>query len=360
MGARLVLLVGTRKGLFILDGDESRRDWRIRGPFCDGWGVFNAVFDTETQTIFASASSEWHGAGVWRSADLGETWTLSSEGLGYGDGGELKLSKLSGLSAAQGRVRVGAEAAGVFESRDAGATWSLISTLDDQPGREDWNVPGNQPPGHLGMSAIMAHPSGPEHYWVIVQGYGAFETEDGGGTWTPRNRGLRSPIPGNEGEVGYCVHKLVRSPVDADRMYQQNHCGMYRSDDGGRAWVEITDGLPCDFGFAAAAHPHDRDSFYVIPLDPGHNRCMPDGRAAVWRTSDAGATWRRFDQGLPDRDAHIGVLREGMAIDSLDTPGLYFATSTGQVFASADEGEQWAQIAGYLPAASSVHVAIVE
>jgi len=151
----------------------------------------------------------------------------------------------------------------------------------------------------------------------------------------------------------------VLSPVDLDRMYQQNHVGMHRSDDAGHSWTEITEGLPTEFGFAAATHPYDRDTFYVIPLDPGHGRCMPDGKAAVWRTRDAGSSWQRLAEGLPQQDAHLGVLREGMAIDSYDTPGLYFGTSTGQVFASADEGDTWREIASYLPAISSVEVAQV-
>jgi hypothetical protein len=149
------------------------------------------------------------------------------------------------------------------------------------------------------------------------------------------------------------------SPLDHDRLYQQNHCGMHRSDDAGRTWVEVTDGLPTEFGFAAAAHPHDRDGFYVIPLDPGHARCVPEGRPAVWRTRDAGASWERLDEGLPQRDAHLGVLREGMAIDPLDPCGVYFGTSTGQVFASADEGDSWREIAAYLPGIASVEVAVV-
>jgi hypothetical protein len=150
------------------------------------------------------------------------------------------------------------------------------------------------------------------------------------------------------------------SPVDQERMYQQNHCGMHRSDDGGRSWTEITEGLPTDFGFAAAAHPHERETFYVIPLDPGHGRCMPEGQASVWRTCDAGASWQRLDSGLPQSDAFLGVLREGLAIDALDVPGLYFGTTTGQVFASADEGDTWSEIASYLPAISSVEVAVLE
>jgi photosystem II stability/assembly factor-like uncharacterized protein len=236
----------------------------------------------------------------------------------------------------------------------------LLSTLDGQPGRGDWNDPSKQPPGHLGLPAILPHPDEPARFWAVVQGFGIFETTDDGATWTPRNRGLRADWPLDDPEVGYCVHKLVMSPADHDRLYQQNHCGVHRSDDMGRSWSEITDGLPSDFGFAAAAHPHDRDSFYVIPLDPGHGRCMPEGHAAVWRTRDAGATWERHDRGLPQRDAYLGVLREGLAIDALDVPGLYFGTSTGQVFASVDEGATWDEIAGYLPGIASVEVALVE
>jgi photosystem II stability/assembly factor-like uncharacterized protein len=353
-----VLLVGTRKGCFVLDGDEDRRNWSVRGPFCEAWPIYHAVIDPASAAMYAAAASEWHGAGVWRSRDLGESWELSSEGLTYGDG-DLRLSKVSGLTAAHGRLLAGAEAAGVFESRDEGESWSLLSTLDGQPGRDSWNDPAKQPPGHLGMPAILPHPEEAPRFWAVVQGYGVFETTDDGTSWTPRNRGLRADWPLENPEVGYCVHKLVMSPVDRERMYQQNHCGMHRSDDGGHSWVEITDGLPTDFGFAAAAHPHDRDTFYVIPLDPGHGRSMPEGRAAVWRTRDAGATWQRLDRGLPQRDAHLGVLREGLAIDGFDVPGLYFGTSTGQVFASADEGDSWTEIASYLPGISSVEVAVV-
>ncbi|HZR93681.1 MAG TPA: hypothetical protein VFA44_14880 [Gaiellaceae bacterium] len=355
---KTMLLVGTRKGCFLVESDD-RRAWDVRGPFCEGWPVYHAVYDPASQTIYAAAASEWHGVAVWRSSDLGETWELSSEGLSHGDGG-LRLSKISTIAAAHGRLLAGGEASGVFESRDGGRSWALKSTLDAHPAAKDWNDPSKQPPGHLGVSAIIPHAHEPARFWVIVQGYSLFETTDDGATWTPRNDGLRADWPRDYEDVGFCVHKLVVAPTDLDRMYQQNHCGVHRSDDGGRSWTEISEGLPSDFGFAAAVHPHDRDTFYVVPLDPGHARCMPEGRAAVWRTRDAGDSWQRLDRGLPQHNAYLGVLREGMAIDTHDTPGVYVGTSTGQVFASADEGDSWREVASYLPAIASVEVATVE
>jgi len=356
--SRTLLLVGTRKGLFVMESDEGRRDWRLRGPLCEGWPVYHAIFDEASGAMYAAAASEWHGSAVWRSTDLGETWTLSSEGLAYEDG--RRLSKVSNLCAAHGRVFVGVEAPGIFASGDGGQTWSLYSTLSGLPGSEEWDDPQNQPPGHLGISAIMSDPDERERVWAIVQGVGLFETRDDGKTWTPRNRGLRADWPREHEEVGFCVHKVVRARTDGDRMFQQNHVGMHRSDDCGASWTEITEGLPTQFGFAAAVHPHDRDTFFVIPLDPGHGRTMPDGRAAVWRTRDAGSSWERLDRGLPQDGAYLGVLREGMAGDRYDDPGFYFGTSTGQVYASADGGDSWNEIASYLPAISSVEVATVD
>src|ERR671933_418428 len=270
--ARTLLLIGTRKGCFLLESDGDRRDWSMRGPFCEGWPVYHAIIDPSTGAVYAAAASEWHGSAVWRSPDLGETWSLSSEGIAYDADGGRKLSKVSTLAVKDGRLLVGVEAPGIFESRDGGETWSLLSTLAGQPGSDKWDDPANQPPGHLGISALMFDDEQPSRFWAIVQGIGLFETTDDGKSWTPRNRGLRAEWPRPHEEVGFCVHKLVRSPADPSRMYQQNHCGMHRSDDTGESWTEITEGLPTDFGFAAAAHPHDPDTFYVVPLEPEHAR----------------------------------------------------------------------------------------
>jgi photosystem II stability/assembly factor-like uncharacterized protein len=356
---KTLLTVGTRKGAFLLESDD-RREWTLRGPYCEGWPVYHAIYDPSTGEIYAAAASEWHGSTIWRSGDLGETWEQSSEGLTYGDDDGRKISKVSTLARAGDRLLVGVEAPGIFESRDNGETWSLLSTLSGQHGSEVWDDPANQPPGHLGISGFVTDADESDRFFAIVQGIGAFETEDGGSSWTPRNRGLRRDWPADWEDVGFCVHKLVRSPQDGQRMYQQNHVGMHRSDDGGQSWTEITEGLPGDFGFPAAVHPHDRDTFYVIPVDGGHGRTMHDGKATVWRTRDAGSSWQPMRKGLPQEDAHLGVLRQAMVIDTHDVPGLYFGTSTGQVFASPDEGETWSEIAGYLPGISSVDVAVLD
>lgn len=358
--SKTVVLVGTRKGTFLLESDEARRDWSMRGPYCESWPVYHAIYDDSSGTIYAAAASEWHGATVWRSADLGETWEQSSEGLAYGEDGAKKMSKVSNLAVKNGRLLAGVENPGIFESTDGGKTWSLLTTLAGQHASETWDDPANQPPGHLGISAIHFDTERDDRFWAIVQGIGLFETADNATTWTPRNKGLRRDWPAEYEDVGFCVHRLVRSPVDGDRMYQQNHVGMHRSDDCGQTWTEITEGLPSDFGFAAATHPHDRETFYVIPLDAGHGRTMPDGAAAVWRTQDGGDSWQAMRAGLPQKDAFVGVLRGGMATDTHESPGVYFGTSTGQVFASADAGESWQEIASYLPAISSVEVAIVD
>lgn len=354
---RVMVLVGTRKGLFLMDGDRDRDRWQIRGPLCAAWPIFHAVADVGSGMLYAAAASEWHGTVVWRSGDLGETWEQSGEGLDYGEDGP-PLTKVSSLTVAGGRLFAGADFPGVFESLDRGATWSLFTTLEDQPARDKWLQPNASPPGRLGVIATMLHPRDPDRLFVNVQGFGLFHSMDGGASWTPRNEGMRADWPLEDPAWGYCVHKAVFSPADADRMYTQTHVGVYRSRDGGGSWTEITEGLPSEFGFPAVAHPHDRDGFYVIPVDPGQGRTVPAGQLAVWRTLDAGETWHELSEGLPGPHAHLGVLREGLSADSLDPAGIYFGTSTGQVFASADEGRSWRQIADYLPPIASVEAIV--
>ena len=250
---------------------------------------------------------------------------------------------------------------GVFESRDGGETWSLLTTLEGQPGSESWNDPANQPPGHLGVPAILPHPDDPSRYWAIVQGIGIFETTDDGASWTPRNRGLRADWPLENPEVGYCVHKLVMSPVDSDRLYQQNHVGVHRSDDAGGSWTEITRRPAHRVRLRGGRAPARSRHVLRHPARPGPRAAAcPTGKRRSGAPRTPGRPGSGSTIGLPQRDAHVGVLREGMAIDSYDEPGVYFGTSTGQLFASADQGESWSEIASYLPGITSVEVAIVD
>lgn len=354
---RVMLIVGTRKGLFLMDGDPPRGRWQLRGPMCESWPIFHAVADVDSGMLYAAAASEWHGTVVWKSGNLGESWEQSGSGLDYGEDGP-PLTKVSSLTVADGRLFAGADSPGVFQSADNGATWSLFTTLDDQPARQRWLQPDVSPPGHLGVIATMPDSRDPRQLFVNVQGFGLFHSADGGVTWTPRNDGMRADWPLEDPAWGYCVHKAVVSPADGDRMYAQTHVGVYRSSDAGASWTEITEGLPSEFGFPAAAHPHDRDGFYVIPVDRGHGRTVPDGQLAVWRTLDAGQTWQPLTDGLPGPHAHLGVLREGLSTDNLHPVGIYFGTSTGQVFASIDEGASWSQLADYLPPITSVEAVV--
>ena len=351
MAARTALLIGTPKGAFILDGDASRRDWQLRGPLCEGWAIHDISVDPESGAILAGGASPWYGPAVWRSDDAGATWTHSSEGLTYGDDGP-KLTTIWNVTAAHGAIYAGVEPAGLFRSVDGGATWEHVAGLTNHPTRSEWQ-PGN---GGLILHSIVPHRTDPARLWVGISAVGAFETRDGGLTWETRNRGVRAGFaPDPYPEFGQCVHKLVMAADGGEHLYQQNHCGVYRSSDGGEQWEEVTSGLPSEFGFPMAAHPRDPMTVWTIPLNGAdQGRFMPDGSAAVWRTHDGGESWIRSGDGLPQHDAYIGVLREAMAVDGLDPVGVYFGTSTGQLYGSADEGRSWALIADNLPPIWSV------
>jgi photosystem II stability/assembly factor-like uncharacterized protein len=358
MAGRAALLLGTPKGAFVLDSDAGRGQWRLSGPMCDGWPIHAIAVEPSTGALLAGGGSPWYGPAVWRSEDMGATWTHSGDGLTYGDGGP-RVATVWNVTTAHGMVYAGVEPAGLFRSRDGGRTWEHVEGLTNHPTRPEWQ-PGA---GGLCLHSIVPHPDDPDRMWVAASAVGAFETRDGGATWETRNRGVRADFnPENRyPEFGQCVHKLVMAADGGEHLYQQNHCGVYRSFDGGRQWEEITPGLPSEFGFPMAAHPRDPLTAWTIPLNGAdRGRYMPDASAAVWRTHDGGSSWVRAGDGLPHQDAYLGVLREAMAVDQRDPVGVYFGTSTGQVYGSADEGRTWSLLVDRLPPIWSVETAVID
>ena len=359
MKKMVLLLVGTKKGAFLLDGDSERGSWALRGPFCETWPIKHLIADPETGTLYGAGGGEWFGPAVWKSEDLGKTWTHSSAGLSYA-AGEEPITSVWSLATDGKTLYAGVEPAGLFRSDDNGESWVQVTGLREHPSRPDWQPGG----GGLILHAILLHPDDPRQIWVAISAGGVFHSADGGRTWEARNRGTRAdflPEGQNYPEHGQCVHSLVMAPGRPDRLYQQNHCGMYRSEDGGRHWDSIEAGLPSSFGFPAAAHPRDPDSLYLLPLNGDiAGRYVPEARAAVWRTRDGGTSWDALRDGLPQENVFFGVLRQAMASDPLEPVGVYFGTSSGALFASANEGESWRCIAQHLPSVLSVETMTIE
>ena len=351
--ARVLVLIGTKKGAFIAESDEGRRNWSLRGPFCNHWPIHHFAANGVTGALHAAGGNEWFGPAVWTSRDLGDTWTHSSRGIAYAEGQE-PVSAVWSVAARDGELYAGVQPAGLFRSADGGESFEPVSGLQEHPTRPDWH------PGGAGLTlhSIVLDPDDPERVWVGISSAGVFYTGDRGKSWEPRNRGTRAdflPEGQNYPEFGQCVHCIVMAPGQRDRLYQQNHCGMYRSDDGGRTWQSIEAGLPSTFGFPAVTHPRDPDTLFLVPLNGDiKGRYMPDAAAAVWRTRDGGRTWTGLRAGLPQQHAFLGVLRQALAVDRAEPAGIYFGTTSGSLYASADEGETWSCIAQNLPAISSV------
>lgn len=359
MTRKINVLLGTKKGAFILDGDETRRSWSLRGPFCDAWPINHVVADAKSGTIYAGGGNEWFGAAVWKSDDLGKNWSHSGEGLAYEET-EAAVKSVWSLNAGGGTIYSGVEPAGLFRSDDDGKTWQHIGALRDHPSRPEWQPGG----GGLILHHIVVDPDDPQRLWVAISTGGVFFSDDGGKSWTPRNKGTRADFMPEEmryPEYGQCVHSIAKAPGMKDRLYQQNHCGMYRSDDGGITWESIEAGLPSTFGFPATVHPRDPETLFLMPLNGDSiGRYPPDGEAAIYRTRDAGANWTALRNGLPAGKSYFGVLRQAMATDDLEQAGIYFGTSSGEVYASADEGESWTPIAQHLPTVTSVETLVRE
>jgi photosystem II stability/assembly factor-like uncharacterized protein len=356
MATKVLVLLGTRKGAFVLEGDAERHAWQLRGPYCETWPINHVIADRATGTIYGGGGNEWFGPAVWKSSDLGASWTHSSEGLAY-EAGEQPIKTVWSLARNGARLYAGVEPAGLFRSDDGGVSWRHIAGLRNHPSRPNWN-PGA---GGLCLHSIVPDQDDDRQIWVAISAAGVFHTADGGETWETRNKGTRAdflPEGQRYPEYGQCVHHLLMAAPD--RLYQQNHCGMYRSDDGGRSWNSIEAGLPSTFGFPAAVHPRNPDKLYLVPLNGDTaGRYVPDAKLAVWRTADGGKTWRALRTGLPQKEAYLNVLRQAMATDDLEPVGVYFGTSSGELYASADEGESWSLIAQHLPVIASVETFVI-
>ena len=362
------VLVGTRKGAFVLTSDERRSEWQIDGPHFPGWEVYHvAGSPADPDRLYASQSGGWFGQVIQRSDDGGETWEPVGNDFSYaGVPGEhqwydgtlrpwefTRVWHLEPSPTDADTVYAGVQDAALFKTTDGGASWTEVRGLREHGSGPDWQ-PGA---GGMCLHTILLDPTDEQRIIVAISAAGVFRTDDGGATWEPTNKGLLSDgIPSPAASVGHCVHNLAMHPSNPRRLFMQKHWDVMRSDDGGDSWTEVSGNLPSDFGFPIAVHAHEPDTVYVVPITSDSHHFPPDGKLRVYRSRSAGDEWEALTKGLPQEHCYHDVLRDAMAIDTLPECGVYFGTTGGQVYTSADSGDTWTAAATDLPAVLSVEV----
>jgi hypothetical protein len=365
------LLVGTKKGAFVLTSDGARETWEVTGPHFAGWEVYHvAGSPADPNRIYASQTSDWFGQVIQRSDDGGETWeTVGNEFTYDGVPGthqwydgtphpwEFKrVWHLEPVPSDPDTVYAGVEDAALFRTMDGGETWEELSGLRGHGSGPSW-APGA---GGLCLHTILLHPSDPSRMFIAISAAGAFRTDDGGESWRAINQGLRSEhIPDPTAEVGHCVHRIAMHPSRPDTLFMQKHWDVMRSDDAGDTWREVSGNLPSDFGFPIAVHAHEPETVYVVPIKSDGEHYPPEGKLRVYRSRSGGNEWEPLTRGLPQRDCYVNVLRDAMAVDSLDPCGVYFGTTGGQIYASSDAGDSWTPVVRDLPGVLSVEVQVL-
>lgn len=343
-----LLMVGTRKGLWVGRASEARDDWSWSGPHFDMMEVYSCMIDKRSGRILAGVSSPWTGPQVFGSDDRGESWTELGA-VAFPDGYGASVARVWQLAPGlePGEIFAGTEPGAVFRSTDDGKSWALVEGLWNHPHREEWGA------GYGGQAfhTILPHPTDHDSLTVAISSGGVYQTADGGETWEPRNVGVRAeflPEGQQYPEFGQCVHKIARHPSAPERLFMQNHGGVYRSDDHAASWQSIEDGLPANFGFPMVVHPHEPDTIYAFPLRGSEGRYPDEANARVWRSRDAGGSWEALGKGLPD-NFFVGVMRDAMSADDHDSAGVYLGARNGSVYASADSGESWHEAISGLP-----------
>ena len=362
------VLVGTRKGAFIITADGARKDWNISGPFFGGWELYHLKGSpVDPSRIYASQGSGWFGQLIQRSNDGGKTWepvdnTFTYDGVpgthewydGTPHPWEFKrVWHIEPSLTDPDLVYAGVEDAAMFRTTDGGKSWHEMPGLRAHGSGSRW-APGA---GGLCLHTIILDPNNAVRMFIAISAAGAFRTDDGGASWTPINQGLRSNhIPDPAADIGHCVHHVAQHRARPNVLFMQKHWDVMRSDDAGDHWTEVSGNLPSDFGFPLEIHAHEPDTIYVVPIKSDSEHYPPDGKLRVYRSRTGGNEWEALTNGLPQRDCYVNVLRDAMAVDSLDSGGIYFGTTGGQVYASPDGGDNWTAIARDLPAVLSVEV----